>query len=178
MRKVLFKNPWLTVVELDDWFIATEPTQSKGNRAVAVLPYREVSAPPNATSWQHRNEFLARFELNPAHMTGLSHQTSIITGACETGNPLHHAKAELLEEGGYDIPEDRFVFLGIVSPIKTSCTKLHLYAVQIYLGDKQVPAQGDGGVHDRKEYAEWVSKDTMIAAKDPYIHTIIMRAKL
>jgi len=172
-RKVLFKNRWLTVVELDNWFIATEPTRSKNNMAVAVLPYKKVK-----TSKHYENKFLSRFELNPAHMTSLSHQASIITGACETGDPLYHAKMELLEEGGYNIPEDRFKFLGIVSPIKTSRTRLYLYTVQIYRTDIQSAIQGDGGTHEQKEYAKWIDRNQMIAAKDPYIHTIMLRAKL
>lgn len=168
-RKVLFDSQWLRVVELNGWFHASEPSISKDNKAVAVLPYRK-----NKNSIQ----FLSRFELNPAHMTDLIHQVSVITGACETGNPRYHAKMELLEEGGYNIPEERFKFLGVVNPMKASCTQLYLYIIRIYQKDKREEAKGDGGEHESKEYADWVDRQTMINCKDPYAHTMILRGNL
>ena len=183
-RKVIFYNNWIRVVQLDDWFFASEQVQSKNNMAVAVLPYRKVKIKNDtinikeAGNETYKHEFLSRFELNPAHMTDLLHQSSIITGACETGNPLYHAKMELLEEGGYDIPEKRFKFMGIVSPMKASCSRLHLYTVRIYQKDKQKQTKGDGSIHEKREYASWVDRKTMIACKDPYVHTIMMRAEL
>ena len=182
-RKILFDNKWLRTVLLDGWFVASEPAQSKNNTAVAVLPYRikrEKSMKLCVTkdNYNYKHEFLSRFECNPAHVIDLLHQVSIITGACETNNPLYHAKMELLEEGGYDIPEDRFKFVGIVNPMKASCTKLHLYTVRILGKDKHIIPKGDGSKYEQKEYASWVSRDTMIAAKDPYIQTIILRENL
>lgn len=165
-REVLFKNKWLRVVRLDDWFVASEPTQSKNNIAVAVLPYRKIGGVI---------EYLSRFELNPAHMTDKKHQMSIITGACETGNPLYHAKMEVLEEAGYDIPEERFKSHGIVTPLKASATKLHLFSVRVYKKDKRGKYEGDGSKNESREYADWVSYDDIIWAKDPYIHTIMIR---
>ncbi len=182
-RKVLFDHKWLRVVELDGWFVASEPAQSKHNMAVAVLPYRKKKIPvigghPVELDSPYCHQFLARYELNPAHMTDLLHQPAAITGACETGKPLYHAKMELLEEGGYNIPEDRFKFQGIVSPMKASCTKLHLYTVRIYQKDEQLVAKGDGGKHEQKEYASWVDRKVMVACKDPYIHTMMLRGNL
>lgn len=168
-RKVLFDSKWLRVVELDGWFHASEPSQSKDNKAVAVLPYRMRKTGP---------QFLSRFELNPAHMTDLIHQVSVITGACETGNPRYHAKMELLEEGGYDIEEDRFKFLGVVNPMKASCTELYLYIVRIYNRDDREDPRGDGGNHESKEYASWVERKVMLACKDPYAHTMMLRGNL
>lgn len=181
-RKVLHDTGWLRIVELNGWFHASEPSQSKDNLAVAVLPYRlrrdheteQAAGMPVA----FKPEFLSRFELNPAHMTDLLHQASVITGACETGKPRYHAKMELLEEGGYNIPEDRFRFLGVVNPMKASCTQLHLYAVRIYSRDKQQTAKGDGNNHEKKEYAAWVNRKIMLACKDPYVHTMMLRGNL
>jgi hypothetical protein len=191
-RKVLFDSGWLRVVELNGWFHSTEPANSKDNMAVAVLPYRKIRLPeskvciggdvgqPRQTNWspKYTHEFLSRFELNPAHMTDLLHQCSVITGACETGDPLYHAKMELLEEGGYDIPEGRFKFLGVVFPAKSSSTRLHLYTVRIYQRDIQQEAKGDGGKNEKKEYSSWVGRKQMIACKDPYVHTIMLRGNL
>lgn len=168
-RKVLFDSKWLRIVELDGWFHASEPSRSQHNMAVAVLPYRKKKS---------GIEFLARFELNPAHMTDSKHQASIITGACETGVPLYHARQELIEEAGYDIPAERFQPQGIVSPLKASATKLHLYSVRIIGKDKRQEYHGDGGEHESREFAQWVHRETMIWAKDPYIQTIMMRAGL
>ena len=168
-REVLFDSPFIRVVKLDGWFYSTEPAQSKGNLAVAVLPYRKTG---------HGKEFLSRFELNPAHMTDHQHQVSIITGACETGDPLYHAKHELLEEAGYDIPEQRFNHHGFVCPAKASSMKLHLYSVRILAKDKRKEYHGDGSRNESKEFAEWVDREMMVYAKDPYIHTIMMRGKL
>ena len=176
-RRVLFKSTHLNVVELDGWFYATEPANSEKNLAVAVLPYRKS---------KNNIEFLARFELNPAHLLfenhtrwadGL-HQVSIITGACETGDPLYHAQHELIEEAGYHVDQSRFNFHGIVSPIKSSCTQMCLYSIRILSRDRQLTYRGDGSGNESKEFAEWVDRSTMIQAKDPYIHTIILRAGL
>lgn len=168
-RKVLFNNKWLSVVLLDNWFVASEPSASKYSMAVAVLPYRLKKTGV---------EFLARMERNPAHAAfPYFPQISIITGACETGNPLRHAQAELLEEGGYDIRTDRLLHCGVVSPLKTSCTRLHLYSVRILSRDKQTAPTGDGSKHERHDYAEWHSYQDMVWAKDPYIQTIILRLR-
>jgi len=176
-RKVLFDHKWLRVVELNGWFAASEPAASKDNLTVAVLPFRKVRE-DNTKDTIFKNQFLSRFERNPAHMTDLLHQVSIITGACETGNPLYHAQQELKEEGGYDIPQERFRFMGEVCPMKASCSRLHLYSVRIFNKDEQVDPTGDGSIHEQKEYVSWVSRETMLAAKDPYIHTIMLRAGL
>ena len=168
-REVLFEDKWLRVVKLDGWFVASEPTQSKDNKAVAVLPYRlDDEGDPM--------EFLSRLELNPAHMgDDPAAQLSIITGACETGDPLYHAKMELLEEGGYNIDEERFEFLGVVNPMKASSTRLYLYAVEIKDTDIQGVFEGDGSTNEAKESAEWVIAPLMLTAKDPYIQSIMMR---
>jgi 8-oxo-dGTP pyrophosphatase MutT (NUDIX family) len=176
-RKVLFKSTHLNVVELDGWFYATEPANSEDNLAVAVLPWRIHKG---------AKEFLARFELNPAHLlctghikcTDTPHQVSIITGACETGDALYHAQHELIEEAGYYIDKSRFESCGVVSPIKSSCTKLCLYTVRIKRTDTQLDYRGDGLGNESREFAEWVDRSVMIKAKDPYIHTIMLRAGL
>ena len=166
---MIFDNKWLRVVKLNGWFISCEPGTSKDNKAVAVLPYRR-------DEYGDPVEFLSRIELNPAHMVkDEEHQISIITGACETGDALYHARMELIEEGGYDIPEDRFEFLGIVNPQKSSSTRLYLYAVEITDEDIQGFYEGDGSYNESKEYCEWICSTIMIIAKDPYIQTIILR---
>ena len=168
-RKVLWQNKWLRVVELNGWFTAHEPVNSKNNLAVAVLPYKITLK---------GKMYLSRYELNPAHMTAhgtIYHQPSIITGACETGSPIYHAQQELLEEAGYKIPANRFKWCGIVSPSKTSCTRMHLFSVRILGRDKRQEYTGDGSGNEAKEYADWVDAETMKWAKDPYIQTIMMR---
>lgn len=166
-REVLFNNKWLRIVLLDGWFVASEPAQCLSNKAVAVLPYR--------VNESGKYEYLARFELNPAHMTGQDHQLSIITGACETGYTLHHAYHELLEEAGYDIDPSRFNYHGVVNPNKSSCTILALYSVEISDKDEQKLYRGDGSKHESKEFAKWVTREELVWAKDPYIHTIMIR---
>ena len=168
-REVLFSDTYIRVVKLDDWFLATESPRSMNDINVAVLPWRK-----NKKSTQ----FLSRFELNPAHMTNKNPQVSIITGACETEDPLYHAQQELLEEAGYDINKSRFNFHGEVSPMKSTCTKIHLYSVRIISKDKRQEYHGDGSSHEHREYADWTNRNNMIWAKDPYIHTIMMRAGL
>ena len=167
-RKVLYENKWLRTVELNNWYIASECPATKENKMVAVLPFKK---------YNNTNLFLARFELNPAHMIDNNHQVSIITGACETGNILYHAQQELLEEGGYHIPKQRFNYHGIVNPLKSSCIQMYLYSVEIFDNDKQYECKGDGSLNESKEYSRWVSHPTMINAKDPYIHSIMLRMK-
>lgn len=168
-REILFDNKWVRVVKLNGWFVSTEPAASKDNKAVAVLPYKR-------DEFGDPMEFLSRLELNPAHMEDeTSQQISIITGVCETGDALYHARMELLEEGGYNIPEERFEFLGVVNPQKASCTKLHLYAVEIKEDDIQGTYEGDGSENEAKEDCAWLCSTLMITAKDPYIQSIMLR---
>lgn len=176
IKTTLYRANFIHVVKLNGWFEAVEHANCKNNISVAVLPYRLRKT---------GIEFLSRFELNPAHLQSdfihcadTPHQVSIITGACETGNSLYHAKHELLEEGGYDISESRFKYVGHVAPAKSSCTTMHLYVVRIISSDRRCLYAGDGTQNEKREFSEWVTRDVMIAAKDPYIHTIILREGL
>jgi len=167
-KQILFNNKWINVIEINNWFIATEPTSCYKSRSVAVLPYRTVKF--------NCLEYLARFELNPAHLEKEGeHQLSIITGVCETKDTLYHAQQELKEEAGYSLAQKRFEFLGIVRPLKTSTTKMYLYTVEIKETDQQQKYHGDGTENEKKEFAKWVSEIELINAKDPYIHTILFR---
>ena len=77
MKKVLFENRWMNVVELDNWYVCTDEVRTSNNNFVCVLPFRHT---------HDGVEFLMRYEHNPAHgnkpgVMGLS----CITGQCETG---------------------------------------------------------------------------------------------
>lgn len=167
-KKLLFENKWLNVYELAGWFVASSPARSKDHKAVAVLPYIVDEDGDPVT-------FLARLEYNPAHgATKDCLDVSIITGACETGDQLHHAKMELLEESGYDIEEDRFEHMGMVRLGKADMTEMHLYAVEITAYDIQGDQIPDGD-NESVEDVMWVSAPVMLTSKDPYTQTIMLR---
>jgi 8-oxo-dGTP pyrophosphatase MutT (NUDIX family) len=168
-KQILFSNKWINVLKLDDWFVATEPATCYENTAVAVLPWRN-------NKQAEKKQYLARFELNPAHLEKENeHQLSIITGACETENILFHAQQELIEEAGYHIAQKRFEFHGVVRPLKTSVTEMCLFSIEIKETDIQQEYHGDGTENEKKEFVKWVSYEDLIGAKDPYIHTILLR---
>jgi hypothetical protein len=167
-RKTLFKNDWVSTVLLNGWYIATEESRCPGNNLVAVLPWRLKSG---------ERQYLARFEENLAHGGEDNYPTSIITGGCETKDILHHAQDELLEEGGYNIERHRFIPLGTCHPLKSSFAVMNLFTVRIINTDKRVRAEGDGTLGEKGAWCSWVGHGTLIWAKDPYIHTILVRMK-
>ena len=165
-KKILFKNKWINVIELDDWYICTDEVRTKNNDFVCVLPFYKVTP--------SRKEYLLRMEHNPAHeSTGMT--LSAITGQCETGVIKYHAQQELKEEGGYTVPISRLIYLGECSPFKSSMAKMHLFTVQIHKTDVAHDASGDGTRGEAGSFPIWQDKIGLIQCKDPYIHTALVR---
>jgi len=169
MKEVLFRNRWLNVVRLNDWYICTDEVRTNNNDFVCVLPWRW-------TGNTGEREFLLRHEHNPAHGDPEGEQgLSCITGQCETGDVLHHAHEELKEEGGYSIDSNCFVELGFCRPLKSSMAKIWLYEVHVTSIDKQHKASGDGTMGEEGAYPVWVSREAVVSCKDPYIQTALIR---
>lgn len=179
MSKVvdLFKNKWVTVVEktLDN---GSKYVYSKADwcssEGVAILPYRARAI--NEDWGYYKPEFLGRFEICPAHSDDI--ELCSITGGMdkEGESPAFTAKRELIEEGGYDVPVENFVYLGTVRPSKASDTTTHLFAVDLDKGANEVEATGDGTLGEEGAYCDWVSLEEATDCKDPLVHTILMRA--
>jgi hypothetical protein len=165
-KKILYENKWINLVKLNDWYVCTDEVRTDNNNFVCVLPYATIKG--------RRLEYLLRMEKNPAH-----HPTkpliSAITGQCETGIVRYHAQMELKEEGGYSVPASRLIYLGDCNPFKSSMAKMHLFVAPIYKTDVPHKAEGDGTFGEQGSYPLWVEKICLLACKDPYIQTTLVR---
>lgn len=170
-RKTLFENDWLSVIELDGWYVASEESRTKDNTLVAVLGFR------HRMSDGHWNEleFVGRYEWCPAHNQHGRLELSTLTGGVESADEEQDAVRELAEEAGVEKRTDELIDLGTVFPIKSSTACLRLFAV--YVTEELTRTKGDGTRGEQDAFCEWVSERTMLSCKDPYMHTMIMRLK-
>lgn len=171
-EKVLFESKWVTVVE------KTLPNGGKyiytkadwcNSHGVAILPYRR------SKKSGHNIEVLARFELIPSHSDDL--ELGAIMGGCDHAGeePVVTAWRELMEEGGYKVPIENIIDLGVSRPSKSTDSTMHLYAVNVNLGHEEVEATGDGTLVEEGGYSKWISLDEMIYANEPLLQTMYLR---
>jgi len=169
----LFESKWLSVIKKTmqngssyiyssaDWC---------GSNGVAILPYR---VPKNGFLGDF--EYLGRLEICPAH-SDVIELCSITGGMDKEGEQaITTAWRELIEEGGYEVPIENIIRLGTVRPSKASESTMHLFAVDVDMGGKVVEAVGDGTLGEEGAFCEWVTKEQLIFAKDPLLHTMIQR---
>lgn len=146
--KQLFKNKWIEVKELDDWY--TYWSNPQGNRGVIVLGFRRSITEPG------RSQFLARIENTPCHdRHGLRFRTSLSGMVDGSLGLLDTAMKELKEESGYSVTVDRLVNLGWVYLTKNSDYELHLFGADLN-GLEQGEIIGDGSRGEDGASVEWV----------------------
>jgi hypothetical protein len=169
--KTLFSNKWTSVKEITldngaQYVYAS--AEWCGSEGVAVLGYRSIET-------LEKFEILGRYEICPSH-SELPELCSITGGMDKEGeSPVFTAKRELIEEGGYDVPVEKFVYLGTVRPSKASDNTTHLFVVNLD-GAKEVEAIGDGTLGEEGAYCSWIDVHEMANAKDPLLHTMFLRA--
>jgi 8-oxo-dGTP diphosphatase len=139
--KVLFSNPWATVLDRDGWIVVRD-TLGVG---VAVLPYRGL---------QRQNlHYLAILEACPSH--GSEVHGSCLSGGIEPGEtPAEAAVRELEEEAGYQVQTSDLLPLGLVYPSKLLELQVHLFAVDV-TSLKALPPKGDGSVYEATARPVW-----------------------
>lgn len=168
MIDVLFRNKWVEV---------REKVTEKGSytyshsiwcngEGVAILPFKIENG---------QLFILGRYEVCPCHSDEF--ELCSITGGMdkEGESPAFTAKRELLEEGGYNVPLHKFVYLGTVKPSKQSDTIQHLFVVDI-TGKEQGEIVGDGTFGEEGAYVKWITASELTNAEDPLLHTMFMRA--
>lgn len=156
-EKLLFKNKWIQVLELDDWY--TIYRHNGTNHGVAILGL-------------DGDKVLIRVENCLPH--GGFVETSI-TGTVEEGmTPLQTAVMELKEETGFVASEDEFIDLGWIYPSKASDMKMNLYAVNLS-GKEQGSIDGDGTKGEDGASVKWVPMHEACFNRSPSISAMLMR---
>lgn len=154
LDKVLFRHPYLAVIERDGYFFVRE-VRCNGV-IVCLLPFRVTP---------DQLEFLARVELCPAH--GPELERCSITGGVAPGQSIKEtALQELWEEAGYRVEADALMSLGSLRPSKSADTIVHLFAVEVS-GQAQSPPPGDGTRFEATASVEWVNEEQGLAIADP-----------
>jgi hypothetical protein len=172
-EKELFKSKWITVVEktLDNGgkYLYTKADWCNSH-GVAILPFRRSKGEP----WQPL-EFLGRYEMIPSHSDEL--ELGAIMGGCdhEGEDPDVTAWRELMEEGGYKVPIENIIDLGISRPSKSTDSTMHLFAVDLDEGFEEVEATGDGTLVEEGGYSKWISLEEMVYANEPLLQTMYLR---
>src|SRR5690606_37557531 len=134
------------------------------SEGVAVLPYRlkhnylDVKTP----------EFLGKYEVCPSDSEEL--ELRAITGGRSKGEShAFVARKKWIEEGGYEVPVEKFTYLGEVLPLKSSDKRMHLFTVDIdSFNQKEVDIKEDGS------HTEFISVEKLSSAKDSLLHAMFI----
>lgn len=147
------------------------------SRGVAVVPYRYVKDYSLTELGYTVAEYLARFEIHPAH-DDFKYEMGAITGGYDKPheNYAECAAREIYEEAGYAVEATQLQFIGLVHPSKATDTVMYLYAVDLsdYTGEVVTPV-GDGTACEEGGYAKWVRFDEAVKSVDPLFVTTIAR---
>lgn len=157
--KVLFEDKWFQVVDVEGIVGLKNKEMS-----VAVMPYR-------VNEMGVITEIGLLKELN--YFREGDYAQTLITGTIEYEDDslLYTAKRELLEEGGFELPEDdnaRWLFLGPVYLYKTSDQMIPVFAVDV-TGIEQKAAEGDGSEKENKSKLEMVEVGNGIASTEALV---------
>jgi len=134
---------------------------------VAILPFKTVE--------NKMKIFLVRDEIIPPWSPVQS--ACAITGMMEKNmTPLAVAKMELLQEGGYDIPELEFIPLGFVYGSKAGDARTFIFAVD--LKDYEVQeASGDGTHMESFGSCRFTYPAEILNINDAQIHSMFARLR-
>lgn len=147
--ETLFKNEWLEVRKLDDWY--TYWTNPKCESGIIVLVFD-----------QSKNLVLGRYEYTPCHAS--EHKLTSITGGVEKGEtPIYSAVREVKEETGiHDIEEKDLIDLGWYWPVKNSDHKVYMFALKYDSTKKLGEIVGDGTKGEEGASVKWISPSELI----------------
>lgn len=175
----LFKNKWLTIrkktLENGCEYIYSHADWCN-SEGVAILPFRVVMDYSLTELGIPKREFLGRYEICPAHSDEV--ELCSITGGMdkEGERPVFTAVRELEEEGGYRVNPEHVIHLGAVRPSKSSDNIMNLFAVDVDKANAtKVEAVGDGTLGEEGSYCEWIDAVQLANAKDPLLHTMLVR---
>ena len=165
-------NPWLELREnrspedgVNGYVFSHE--KRCGGQIVAVLPFRFTPA--------GTREWLVRLEVTPCWSA--EQEESAITGGCEKFSEVSiaaQAASEVREEAGYEVPPERFNYLGTCHGTKSSDTVYHLYNVDVS-SYEQGEALGDGSVLESTGGTRWRGDPTS-NTEDPLLYVLFCRS--
>jgi hypothetical protein len=158
--KVLFENPWATVLERDGWVVVRDV---KGV-GVALLPFRFQGG---------RIWYLSRLEPCPAHGE-LMHQTSITGIPEEWESSVQCAARELKEETGYGVDESLLIPLGKVWVSKLLEFAMFMFAVNVTDLTPTSP-KGDGSKFEAMSQNVWVDGKQALQVPDAVWGSMLYR---
>jgi len=150
VEKSLFKNKWIEVVEMDDWYTVHKPTYN----GVSVLVYDEL-----------RDLVLMRYEHTPPHGPGV--RATSITGMIdgfpelldEQTRAFYTAQKELWEEAGLELASiGELQFLGTAFPGKGSPHLVYLFALRWDSARGLAEPTGDGTKGEVGAYVKWMTR--------------------
>jgi 8-oxo-dGTP pyrophosphatase MutT (NUDIX family) len=180
-RETIFDNKWVSLMKSTEdngcqYIYSSEPwCDSQG---VAVLVYRYEPKGKDLGSMfglpHAQREYLGRFEVCPAHSD--VPELCAITGGMDKPDEDAFATAirEVKEEAGFDVTEQKMLYLGSVRPSKASDKTVHLMAFDV-TGLEQGEAVGDGTLGEVGAFTEWVTRREAAFSKDPVLTTMITR---
>lgn len=165
--ETLYENKWIEVrektIDGKGKYVYSHSNWCNG-QGVAVLAYRINDGV----------EFLGRYENCPAHSEDFD--LCSITGGMDKvdESAVETAQRELLEEGGYDVPIEKFNYLGQVFPSKQSDNIQHLFIVDI-TGIEQGEIVGDGTFGEEGAYVEWIDNAKLAESHDPLLQAMYVK---
>lgn len=102
---------------------------------------------------------------------------SLITGTCEDEDPdyLQTAKRELLEESGYDVPDnDKWYFLGTVTATKFVDKEYPCFAIDVTGLEKGEP-KTDGSKQEALSTFHFIPANDVVKSKDVFIPALFLK---
>lgn len=171
----LFSNKWFKVVN-----VTVDGASMSGiwkdDRNAVVLPFiTEVSNGEKPETLKFDIVKVGvRYELNPLRDSNYSY--TAITGNIEQGETdLEGAKRELLEESGYNVPDDdRWIYLGEITTSKLTNEKHPCFAVNIN-DIVQGEISGDGSINEQKSKFELIDPEKILDLEDTFLNTLLLK---
>lgn len=174
MKKILFKNDWLSLREYRDDNSNVKYTYIQGERGVgdcvAILPFKIVDGAP---------QFLVRADWIPCW--GMDQEINYpkfmvaITGGIEGLGPTKTVLKELKEETGFDAYAEELVELGACYISKVSAAFAYLYTVNLTDREQGERPPSDDFLENFGE-ATWVGqKELIMQGADPLLHAMLAR---
>lgn len=166
--KKLFGNDFLSIFETKDGYTFVK---NRTGRGIAFLGYKKD---------KDKILYMVRFEKVPPRNPSkpfkeLPISLVSLTGMIENGeSPIETVIREVKEESGFKVTKKDLISLGFVCPNKSVNEKVFLFCADL-TEKKQGRANGDGTVHEKESYCEFVDFEKLLESDDPLLHSLFMR---
>lgn len=164
MEEIVFDSKWIKVKQTPRGHFFSE---RRGTNSIALLLYRKIKE--NGFEWL---EVLVRLQALPIDNAQSNDDKEIpklfrcpITGRLDdsVGERINQVRAEAREEGGYDIPEAGFQYIGEYYVGTQTNEKVFMYVADTTIeGTEIIEAKGDGSYFEEISKNEWVSVQQLL----------------